>query len=140
MSEFTSNAAWAAESGSEEYHVRQPHCLQCGKEMVYGRPDRKFCSSQCKNRWHNHINVAPRLSKMRVQHILEKNYRILSSFVSAGVSSVPVSSLLVMGFNPLYYTSSIKQRRGQMCMCFDLTYCLTESKLYKLGTAEQMPK
>lgn len=125
---------------SEAYHIHKPHCLECGKEMVYGRPDRKFCSPECKNRWHNRSYSAPRLTKIRVQHILEKNYRILVSFMEAGITMIPISSLLVMGFNPLYYTSSIKQRKGQLCMCFDLKYTLTSTKLFKLEFVDKLPK
>ena len=32
------------------------NCLCCGDPIPYGRPDRKFCSTRCKNLWQN---IAP---------------------------------------------------------------------------------
>ncbi|MBQ9184884.1 MAG: hypothetical protein IJ151_03300 [Bacteroidales bacterium] len=124
----------------EEFRLHKPFCLECGKEMVYGRPDRKFCCPSCKNRYHNRSESASKRIKLRVQHILEKNYRILLTFLESGIRDVPLSSLTVMGFNPLYFTSSVKQKKCSICMCFDIIYHLTARNVYNMEFVNTLPK
>ena len=107
--------------------------------MEYGRPDRKFCSPECKNRFHNHQCIGPRLMKIRMQHILEKNYRILNSFIEAGITTVSMPSLLVMGFNPMYSTSVIRSGAAQTYMCFDIKYRLSATRVFMLEVVTEMP-
>ena len=101
--------------------------------MEYGRPDRKFCCRSCKNKYHNKNYIGPRLMKIRIQHILDKNYRILNSFVEAGITTVPMPSLLVMGFNTMYSTSVIRSGSVQTFMCYDIKYRLSPTRVYSMG-------
>lgn len=124
--------------GKTEYELRRPHCLECGREMEYGRPDRKFCSRSCKNKYHNHHYVGPRLMKIRIQHILEKNYRILNSFIEAGITTVPMPSLLVMGFNSMYSTSVIRSGSVQTYMCYDIQYRLSATRIFRMELVTEL--
>lgn len=124
----------------EEYSLRKPHCLECGKEMAYGRPDRKFCSSRCKNKFHNHTGQTPRLTKLRVQHTLDRNYKILNTFLAAGLTSVPIATLVVMGFNPMYSTCVIHSGRTHTYMCFDIKYSMSCARVYQMEVTSELPK
>lgn len=119
---------------NEEYSILDgggygEYCLECGTELPFGRPDRKFCSRECKNRWHNGHHTKTRNSKLRVAHVLEKNYRILSNLIVSGITSLPLTGLSFLGFNPLYSTCSYKAGHREMRMCFDIVYCLTPTKI-----------
>ena len=35
-------------------------CLNCGREIPSGRPDKKFCSTDCKNRYQNIATINKR--------------------------------------------------------------------------------
>ena len=87
---------------------RHRHCLECGNEIGYGRPDRKFCSPNCKNRYNNRKVRNYRNMKLRVQNALDKNHEILRQLVRLGVGSVSLSELSVLGFNLSYSTSHTK--------------------------------
>ena len=77
---------------------------------------------------------------MRIQHILEKNYVILSAFLKSGITAVPMTNLMVMGFNPLYFTGSMKQQgKGLVCMCFNIRYTQTPNKIYQMEYVETIP-
>lgn len=122
----------------DEYELHRPSCKQCGRQMSYGRPDRKFCSRSCKNKYHNNHHIGPRLIKVRIQHILEKNYRILNSFMEAGISAVPMPSLLALGFNTMYSTGIIHSGRVQTYMCFDIQYRLTATRIFQMELVTEL--
>ena len=112
------------------------NCLECGSEIPYeSRQGRKFCSISCKNRFHNRQQIGPRTMKVRILAILEKNHRILSELLENNQTSVPMSNLLVKGFNPMYATCCYRLNRREMRMCFDISFCITSSRIYDLSYA-----
>ena len=51
------------------YDMGHPvRCLNCGREIPSGRPDKKFCSTDCKNRYQN---IAP-INKRKLPGPLDK--------------------------------------------------------------------
>ena len=52
-------------------------CLECGDPVGKGRVDRKFCSVECKNKFHNKESYSDKISTARIKKILEKNRKIL---------------------------------------------------------------
>lgn len=108
-------------------------CLECGTHIPYGeRPDKKFCCPDCKNRFHNRRYSGTRNAKLRITHILEKNYSILQSLLESGTTSALMSNLLVAGFNPAYSTCTIRIRGREIHMCFDIRFFQTSSRIYGL--------
>ena len=48
-------------------------CLNCGKVIVNGRPDKLFCCVRCKNAWHNAKQWMQKNRKEKVISRLLKN-------------------------------------------------------------------
>lgn len=108
-------------------------CLECGRYVGYGRPDRKFCCRECKNRWHNRNRVNSwRAEQARILRILENNHRILERMLRMGFQSVDRVTLLQMGFHPEYVTSFQKLGRICQCGCYDILYESTPSRIFRL--------
>ena len=53
-------------------------CLECEKSLI-GRIDKKFCNDMCRNSYNNNLNKAANEYVRKVNVILRKNRRILSS-------------------------------------------------------------
>ena len=106
-------------------------CLQCGDVIDYsGRPDRKFCSNGCKNRYHNYRRFRRKdLAQRSVVGRLEKNYEILDKVIHLGLESLDRITMAYMGFDPAYSTSYCKLGRKHVYTCFDIRYELTQSKV-----------
>ena len=107
-------------------------CLECGKKIVYGRSDKKFCSPGCKNSWHNRRSHATDVLRKLTMTSLANNYRILSEMVSNKVSTRPMSVLMDGGFSPQFYTSVRVSDRHVENMCFDICYRMTGLKVFKV--------
>lgn len=110
----------------------EKRCLECGNPIFYGRSDKKFCSVVCKNQYHNRESHASMRIKRMINGVLEENYRILESLIRLKVSFVPLSDLVDMGFDPSYFTSYSKRGCHREIGCYDISYCMTESKLFNL--------
>ena len=81
-------------------------CLNCGREIPSGRPDKKFCSTDCKNRYHNRKKKQHRgVVEQRVLRILERNHSILDKLERLGIHSVDHYTLIGLGYNLEYVTS-----------------------------------
>ena len=119
-----------------EDEVLKNHCLECGDEIAYGkRSDSKFCCDACRQTWHNrHRNQMYRV-KEKVDRILENNYRILLRLYESHTYSVALPLLKEMGFQPEYATTSIHSRSSMMMSCYDITYRMSEQKIFFIKKA-----
>ena len=110
-------------------------CLQCGSVIDYGgRPDRKFCSAGCKNRYHNYRRFRRRdVAQRSVVSKLEKNYEVLDRIIQMGAKSVDRVTLAYMGFDPAYSTSYCHLGRKHIYTCFDIRYELTSSRVKSIS-------
>ncbi|MBO7643445.1 MAG: hypothetical protein J6S62_00575 [Bacteroidales bacterium] len=109
-----------------------PHCLECG-EILYGRPDKKFCSSGCRNAWHSHLRTGKRLARSLTLNGLAKNYKILEDLLKLKQSSCPLDSLTQLGFDPCLVTHQAeKMGRHIVYRCFDLAYSQSSVKIFNL--------
>ena len=111
----------------------EPHCLECGSLLPYGRTDRKYCSDYCRNRYHNRENRRLRHRFSTVIGILIRNYGILDRLVKIGVGSVPKTDLAQMGYNFDFVTSCRNVGRRTECRCFDLRYYETDTRITNLS-------
>lgn len=109
-------------------------CLECGEPIVYGRPDRKFCSASCKNRYHNKRACPVRgMSARAVMHILQSNHEILCRLIRMGIRNIDLLSVTNLGFDTRYMTSYCKQNGHRIYTCLDIVYELTPSRIKKIA-------
>ena len=112
-------------------------CLECGKDIEYGRADKKFCCDSCKNRWHNRKKSYLMRLQSKVIHGLDKNYRILDELVKKEKSWAPIGDLVQWGFNPEYVTGVTRNRMRIEYRCYDIKYCRSESRIYNICKVAQ---
>lgn len=112
-------------------------CLECGDEIGYGRPDRKFCSLACKNRFNNRKNQGGRQIKLKVMNALNKNHEILSGLLKLGITDMDMMEMKQLGFNPDYITSIMRTRGKDEFCCFDIRYHVTPTRITSIY---RMPK
>lgn len=107
-------------------------CLECGDVIQYGRTDKKFCNSVCKNQYHNRIIHSTARMKRQVNEILENNYTVLESLQRLGICTVSLEKLEEMGFDPNYFTWVGKNGCHKEIGCFDLRYSISKNKIFNL--------
>ena len=98
-------------------------CLACTKPLK-GRSDKKFCEDYCRNTYNNRQNSQSNKYTRNVIHALQKNKRILQSFLGEQ-SSVKISRdlLLLKGFIFNYHTHTLETRKGNVYrFCFETGY------------------
>ena len=133
MAIFRPKPAPMAYVKKENEHVK--HCLECGR-TVYGRPDRKFCCSGCKDRWHNRqMHVYSKL-RLKIMNALDRNYTILTRLLAQGIRTIDRVDIEHLGFRLDCVTSYRKVNRHDECRCFDIKYILTPGCLRRI---ERMP-
>ncbi len=118
--------------------MENKNCLRCGSP-VYGRPDKKFCSDECKNSYHYKKTGRIRRYRDRVIAELDRNYSILNSLLSLGITHVPVAELERAGFNFGYSTGCRKNSKGHdEFSCFDIRYCRTATKVFGIEQSKDL--
>jgi hypothetical protein len=102
----------------------EKNCLQCAKKIV-GRTDKKFCDNYCRSSYHNEQTGKSSNYIRQINHLLQKNRRILAATYSQypARQPIPLHELLLMGFNALHFTHQQKdQRAGTYTFCYDYGY------------------
>ncbi len=108
------------------------HCLECGGAII-GRTDKKFCNLQCRNAYHSHQRSEYRRRRRATILELSSNYAILDNMLRINKSSCPLDSLISLGFRPDLVTHIGPKTGGHLeYRCFDIAYCLTARKLFRL--------
>jgi len=115
-------------------------CLECGDRIRYGREDKKFCSDECRNRFHYKRNKEAILARRRAERSIEKNYGILDGILKEGVSEIDVSEIVALGFRPEYVTYFKKNRRFIELACFDIRYRMSELRIFGIERMDTMRK
>ena len=116
-----------------KYFKIHARCLQCGKEILYGRADRKFCCADCKNLYHNRRRY-PLREEMEgsVLRRIDLNHAILERLYKMGVDTIDLLTLAHLGFDARFVTSFRRVGRHDVFAVFDLQYEMTPSRLKKL--------
>lgn len=117
-------------------------CLECGDRMPYGsgRQGRKFCCTKCKDDYHNKKKRTSRLAKLRIINALERNYEILDTLLSQGVTTVDFYELKVLGYDLEFVTSSRKYKRVMECCCFDIKFLMCGHQIRSLTKINSLPE
>lgn len=109
------------------------HCLECGDEIPYGgRKDRKFCSPNCRNQYHNDRRAYDRIVHQRVDVALQKNYRILQHLMAMGLTQAGNDELFLLGFRRDYKTSCQVVNHRMESRCYEISYKESESRIYDI--------
>lgn len=110
----------------------EPHCLECG-EPLYGRSDKKFCNSGCRNAWHGHLRSEMRITRTNTLNGLSRNYNVLDQLLKLHQSSCPRDRLCDLGFRPELVTHRIEKKGKHLeYRCFDIAYNLSSAKIYNI--------
>ena len=109
-------------------------CLQCGS-VIYGRSDKKFCDSRCKNAYHNHEAEAQRKYRKHVLAALESNYGLLEDLLKVGQTSIPAEKAAALGFKAKYVTWHRRRCRADEFGCYDIKYNKSDSRIFNIHRA-----
>lgn len=113
--------------------TRKAKCLECGTRLgPDARPDQKFCSSGCRYAYHNARKYTAKQLRMKVDTILERNYRLLDQCIAEHRPSISLAEILGMGFNPAFITSSVQLGSFSECTCYDIAYRISETKVFNI--------
>lgn len=101
-------------------------CPEC-ERPVFGRADKKFCSDACRNAFNNRANADATNLIRNINNILKKNRRILIELNPNGKTKVMKKTLMQLGFDFDYHTSTYQTKAGQLYKyCYDQGYLLLE--------------
>ena len=107
-------------------------CLIC-KEPIFGRIDKRFCSDNCRNRYHNGLKNSESTYQRRVNYILRRNRRILLESFYEGQEIVLNQHLLNKGFNYSYITNyQINDIGYTSYYCYDIGYTYHSNQKIRL--------
>lgn len=106
-------------------------CLHCGAVM-YGRADKKFCDSKCKNAHHNEENERSRKYRKKVMEALEVNYSILEELLKCRQLSANAEKLALLGFNSNYSTYHRRRYARDEYGCYDIRYNKSDSRIFNI--------
>ncbi len=111
------------------------HCLECGDpfSVRYGRPEKKFCSPDCRSRYHYRESRKSGLTRTRVIGRLDRNYGILNELVSKGIRSLDYLEARIMGLDPDYCTACMVTRSRVECWCYDISYRRTDTRIMNIS-------
>lgn len=115
-------------------------CIECGASFV-GRSDKRYCSDQCRNEFHNKRNSDSNKIVRNINNILRKNRRILEELNPNGKSKVTRDALIIAGFNFFYYTNSFTTKQGKTYyFCYEQGYLELEDHMYALVIKQEYVK
>jgi len=97
-------------------------CLICNVP-IYGRIDKRFCSDNCRNRYHNGLKSSESMYLRKINYILRRNRRILLESFQSGHEVVSIFHLSNKGFDYNYITNYQVNEKGYTTyFCYDLGY------------------
>ena len=108
-------------------------CLECETPLI-GRVDKKFCNDMCRNSYNNLLNKDANEYVRKVNVILRKNRRILSSLMNGSEKGKATKEqLLLNGFNFYYYTNIYQTKQGKKYYFnYELGYLELEEEQFAL--------
>jgi hypothetical protein len=113
-------------------------CLECHEPLGAGRPDRRFCSENCRINYHNKEKIYENAEIKKINNILKHNRRTLKKLLGDEYEKiVNREKLLKSGFEFDYYTHhrESKVRKYEYTFCFDYGYREMGDENYKIVKA-----
>jgi hypothetical protein len=102
----------------------QKCCLVCHRQL-HGRADKRFCNDACRNIFHNQLNGSSNNYVRQINHLLQKNRRILASLIPGNAQKIKISQsqLVELGYHFQYYTHERTNNKGIASrFCYDYGY------------------
>ncbi len=122
---------------SKNYKLKVKNCPIC-ESRIRGRSDKKFCSDDCRARFHNSNNKQNNNSTNLILKTLNSNRKILENLYKNGVVKVPVTILLSIGFNLNFYTHTHSTSdKIQVRYIFDIGYKIIADTIKIIYTETQ---
>lgn len=89
-------------------------CKICGKS-IYGRSDKIYCSTQCKNEYHKKLRYASMVAAIEINGYLKRNYSILLELMGKNKLQIKLyrNRLEKKGFRFKYHTHFYINSRGK---------------------------
>lgn len=82
-------------------------CKNCGDEVKDVRTDRIYCSTKCKNHYHNKDNNKLYSETKRTHKILRTNLQVQKYYYNLGKDIVTTSELRDLGYRFEYFTHKL---------------------------------
>ncbi|TXB67616.1 hypothetical protein [Phaeodactylibacter luteus] len=112
-------------------------CPECG-EVITGRADKKFCSSDCRSAYNNRMNRDFNNFMRNINNILRKNRRIMANLNPQGKARVHRDKLLEQGFKFSYFTNEYITKSGRVYrFCYDQGYIEKEGGFLTLVVRQE---
>lgn len=112
--------------------TKRKTCPVCD-EILRGRSDKIFCSSDCRTTYHNSQNKDASSFMSSVNNILRKNRRILMKLNQGGKAKVHVKQLMQEGYKFAYHTNEYTTKSGKKYIfCYDQGFLEIESGMLAL--------
>ena len=113
-------------------------CLHCGNKIRYGRRDKKFCCSDCKDMHYNSLQKGSRAFRRRILAQLEHNYEVLTEIWRSEAESVDLADAQMHGFIPGLFTSCSRKGPHHEYCCFDIRYIMTATRIYSVSKIQNV--
>lgn len=108
------------------------NCLECHDKIV-GREDKKFCCDGCRSAFNNRLNKDSTNLMRNINHILRKNFRILSELNPESKAKTTRNKLIHRGFDFTYFTHVLQTKTGnRYCFLYSQGYLCLENDLILL--------
>jgi hypothetical protein len=90
-------------------------CINCEKQ-IKGRPDKKYCSSNCKNQYNYNRRKQTKSETKAIDSILHRNREILDTLMGSKRVKMEISKteLTLMGFQYKYFTGTHINKVGKL--------------------------
>jgi hypothetical protein len=112
-------------------------CKECG-DKFNGRADAKFCSGYCRSAHNNKEHQNANTYVRKVNGILRKNRKILSTLNPDGKKKVRAADLDKEGFDFNYFTNIYTTKSGKVYhFCYDQGYISTGNDWFVLVTKHE---
>ncbi len=89
-------------------------CIMCKKKLV-GRSDKKFCSLDCKNEYHQKLRAVTQVATQSIDRILHRNRSILLELMGKNKTQMKIDRKLLdrKNFKYNYITGYYVNARGK---------------------------
>jgi hypothetical protein len=112
--------------------MEEKACLECGK-TIFGRADKKFCSDSCRSAYNNRNLSSISNYVRKINHLLNKNRKILESLNTDGKKKVHRDQLVKAGFEFNYFTNTYTTKAGdEYRFCYEQGYLPISDQFYLL--------
>ncbi len=116
--------------------LKPNHCLNCGKPIIRGRSDKKFCDSTCKDEYNNAAKVAEGKEISKISTILKNNRRVLKKLFEPQKLEKKINREILIRagfeFGFLTHIAVTKGKSNEITFCFDYGYRETEPNTFQI--------